>query len=99
MPPHKGVAQERQMTNKLKKKKSWGLPRLPYHDVTLLLRGNNFTFLTNELRKVFPAITTLRPNVTRGTKTVGQELLIDVHSNQSTTEEECACVRRNSTRT
>lgn len=34
-------------------KKSYGLTRLPFHEMTQLLRGNNFTFLTSELQKRF----------------------------------------------
>lgn len=66
-----------------------------FHGVTLLLRGNTFTFLTNELQNHFPYY--LNPGIQSGKKKYrksGLALLTDVISNQPTTEEECACAGR-----
>ncbi|XP_064148253.1 uncharacterized protein LOC104846731 isoform X2 [Loxodonta africana] len=62
--------------------------------MTLLRRGCNFTCPINYLQKYFsllPQLYWVRPNqAEKGIEIVGLALLIDVHSNQFTTEGECA---------
>lgn len=82
-------------------KKSYGLTRLPFQEVTHLLRGNNFTFLTSELQqRLFLLPQPWDPiRQKERWKRDGPALLIDVHSVQPTAGKEGACASRYPMRT